>query len=283
MDIMASMQFPEPAVSQSKTSTRVIILRIGLLLATGILLGIWLVKTPAGIQGKADAIGYAVCHQIPERSFHIHARPASMCARCMGMYMGVILGLAYFLIRKRHRYMQFPDRLILVAMVLLSLIWAADSVNSYLHLFPFFPGLYAPSNVYRTLTGTILGVNMAIILVVGMNQTTWKTATDKPIITNLGDYLLLVSGTMAINCLLFLDLAAITLVFSLLSAFTVLLVLGMVYSMAVILLLKHDDRIHSWQTLKWYYLAGFLVALLQVGVLDWIRILITGTWSGFVF
>ena len=38
-----------------------------------------------GILGHADEIGYAVCHQIDLRSFHIGDRPLPLCARCSGM------------------------------------------------------------------------------------------------------------------------------------------------------------------------------------------------------
>jgi hypothetical protein len=31
----------------------------------------WLSIAPPGILGKADALGYAVCHRLDERSFHL--------------------------------------------------------------------------------------------------------------------------------------------------------------------------------------------------------------------
>ncbi|MFC1936831.1 hypothetical protein ACFLYP_04105 [Chloroflexota bacterium] len=48
--------------------------------AIGLMLVGWLLNTPTGLLGKADAIGYAVCHQIAHRSFHIGDRPISLCA-----------------------------------------------------------------------------------------------------------------------------------------------------------------------------------------------------------
>ena len=63
--------------------------------ALGIVLVGWLLNTPAGILGKADAIGYAVCHRIGERSFHIGGRSLSLCARCTGMYLGAMVGMVY--------------------------------------------------------------------------------------------------------------------------------------------------------------------------------------------
>jgi uncharacterized membrane protein len=35
-----------------------------------------------------------VCHQIPERSFHLWHEPFAVCHRCTGLYLGFALGIA---------------------------------------------------------------------------------------------------------------------------------------------------------------------------------------------
>lgn len=35
-----------------------------------------------------------VCHQIPERSFHLFGEPLAACARCTGLYVGFTVGVA---------------------------------------------------------------------------------------------------------------------------------------------------------------------------------------------
>ena len=47
--------------------------KILLVLAAVIIVTVWLAKTPDGLLGKADAIGYAVCHRIDARSFHLES------------------------------------------------------------------------------------------------------------------------------------------------------------------------------------------------------------------
>src|SRR5262249_45229986 len=37
------------------------------------------------------AIGAAICHQLPERSFHLAAAQLPVCARCAGIYLGAAL------------------------------------------------------------------------------------------------------------------------------------------------------------------------------------------------
>ena len=73
------------------------------LLAVGLLLVGWLFNTPGGLLGKADAVGYAVCHRIDLRSFYIGDRQLPLCARCTGMYLGAMLGLVYQVFFGRRR------------------------------------------------------------------------------------------------------------------------------------------------------------------------------------
>lgn len=37
---------------------------------------------------------HPICHQIPERSFHVLGEPLAACARCTGLYLGFTLGVA---------------------------------------------------------------------------------------------------------------------------------------------------------------------------------------------
>ena len=64
---------------------------------------IWMVETPDGLLGKADAIGYAVCHRIEARSYFLGDRPLPLCVRCSGMYIGVVVGMFYQLFRYPRR------------------------------------------------------------------------------------------------------------------------------------------------------------------------------------
>jgi hypothetical protein len=60
---MNSMEF-----SQSSSSA-VRISRWLIPLAAVIIFGLWFFIAPPGLLGKADAVGYAICHRIDERSF----------------------------------------------------------------------------------------------------------------------------------------------------------------------------------------------------------------------
>jgi len=63
---------------------------------------VWLAATIAApllatshptVAGVLYAIYDRVCHQIPERSFHLAGHPLAVCHRCSGLYLGGLLGL----------------------------------------------------------------------------------------------------------------------------------------------------------------------------------------------
>jgi uncharacterized membrane protein len=137
----------------------------------------WVEITPPGILGKADAVGYAVCHRIPARSFKIGDLPMPLCARCTGMHLGALAGLLYQLrFRKRGG---MPTRKIMAALGLFLATFALDGVNSYVQFFPGLPRLYESQNWLRLLTGTGLGIGIAAVLFPVFNQTAWAEYDPK--------------------------------------------------------------------------------------------------------
>jgi uncharacterized membrane protein len=49
-------------------------------------------RTPSGLSSTAYTIGAIVCHQRPERSFHLGGIQLPVCARCTGLYVAGALG-----------------------------------------------------------------------------------------------------------------------------------------------------------------------------------------------
>ena len=150
------MKFPD------RTPWSIKILKILLLAGSGALIITWLYFTPDGLLGKADAIGYAICHRIAARSFFIGDRQMPLCARCTGMYLGAMIGLLYQMRLGRRGGM--PSTKIAIVLGVFFVAFGIDGVNSYLHFFPNAPTLYEPQNWLRLVTGTGLGIGMACVL-----------------------------------------------------------------------------------------------------------------------
>lgn len=253
-----------------------------LILTVGLLLVGWLLNTPPGVLGKADATGYAVCHRIDGRSFHLGERQLPLCARCSGMYLGAVLGLG-FQAWLRPRRAGSPPWRVLIVMGLLGAAFAVDGLNSYLHLIPGTPRLYEPQNWLRLFTGSGLGLALAGLLYPAFNQSVWTRSDPRPALDSLRSLGVLVVLASLLNLLVLSENPWFLYPLALLSAVGVLLVLTLVYSMVWLMLARAEQSIQRLSQAWLPLLGGFGLALLQIATLDWLRYLLTGTWNGFNF
>jgi uncharacterized membrane protein len=239
----------------------------------------WLALTPAGLLGKADAIGYAVCHRIDLRSFHLGERQLPLCARCSGMYLGALAGLAYQALAAP-RAGRFPPRRLIAVLLGLAAAFAVDGLNSAADLAGL-PTLYPPSNLLRLLTGSGMGLGMAAALYPAFNQTAWSAWSDRPALP--GWKALAQAGGLAlfIDLLVWSENPLLLYPLALLSAFGVLAILGMVYSMVWLMIFRAENRLQRLSQLGLPLAGGLALALLQLGLIDLGRFLLTGTWQGF--
>src|SRR5512143_3198781 len=121
-------------MEQTTTPTRVTnIARWLVPIAAVIVFAVWFAITPPGLLGKADAIGYAICHRIDERSFHIGDRQLPLCARCTGEFFSAAFALIYMGIVSGRRS-KLPSRGLIAVLVVSFLAFGIDGRNSLLHL-----------------------------------------------------------------------------------------------------------------------------------------------------
>ncbi len=249
-------------------------------LAVGLLVLGWLWNTPPGLLGKADAIGYSVCHRIDERSFHLGERQLPLCARCTGMFLGALLGLLYQSSIGRGRS-GMPYWKVGVALGLMVLAFGIDGLNSYLHFFPGAPVLYEPQNWLRLVTGTGMGLGVSAVLYPAFNATVWSEVDTRPALPGLRSLGGVVALAVLLDVLVLTENPLILYPLALISAGTVVLLLVVIYTMVWIMLFQMENRFNRIRQLLFPLTAGFAVALLQISVIDWGRFLLTHTWGGF--
>ena len=255
------------------------LMKVLLVVATAALVIVWLVETPPGLLGKIDAIGYAVCHQAPARSFLIGERPTPLCARCSGMFLGALGGMIFLFGLGRRG--EIPPLKIGVVLILFVVAFGIDGVNSFAHLVPGVPFAYTSQNWLRLATGTGMGLGIASVLVPVFNQSIWIDSNELPA---LGEWkhlgaLLIIGTTLALgiysqNPLIIYPLAV-------LSGLGVLTILTLVYTIVWVLFSKTENRYHKVRELWVPLTAGLLTALLQISMIDAGRFLLTRTWAGF--
>jgi uncharacterized membrane protein len=245
-----------------------------------VLLIAWLFNTPTGLEGKADAVGYALCHQIDVRSFKIDGQPVSLCARCTGMYVGVFVGLVYQLTLGRRRS-EWPDKFKLIVLGVFLLGFIVDGGNSAFKLYFGSGLLYNPNNTLRLITGTGMGLAMAALILPTYSQTIWREFDPRPYLgtwVQFGGFIL----TGAVSAALILtEIPFLLRFFTYIGVVGIVIILAMLYIMVLMIIFNRENRCSSlMDTLNWA-LIGLIMATIHIGAIDIARFLLTGTWEGF--
>ncbi len=250
-----------------------------LIVASVILVG-WLLNTPAGWLGKADAVGYAVCHQIAERSFQIDGQPISLCARCTGMYIGAFLGIGFQLLLGRRRS-AWPEKKYLIILGVFFFAFAIDGTNSAAKLFLQQGLLYEPSNTLRLLTGTGMGLTMAAVILPTFHQTVWKKFSPAPYFRSWAQFAGFAALGFTAAALILTERPQILLPLTFIGVSGVIALLILLYTMILMVIFQRENIIeHIRQLIPWL-LGGLILALLHIGLFDFVRYWLTGTWEGF--
>ena len=247
---------------------------------------IWFSITPPGLLGKADAVGYAICHRIGERSFHIGERQLPLCARCTGEFFAAAISLLFFaLVSPRKSGM--PDWKLGAPLILFFLAFGIDGSNSYLFLlktstgaFDNIPNLYVPNNALRLFTGSGMGIALASILYPAFNQSTWKDVDrERPLDwKKLG---ILVGIIAVIDLIVLTESPFVLYPIAILSVLGVLALLIMVFGLVWLLVMRQENVFTSLKELWMPFLAGTTLAFLMIAAIDLLRFKLTGTWGGF--
>ena len=248
---------------------------------------IWIYIAPPGLLGKADAIGYAICHRIDERSFHIGDRQLPLCARCTGEFYAAGISLLFFSLVSPKRS-GMPGWKLGAPLLLFFIAFGIDGSNSYLYLIKQtvggaldnIPNLYIPNNTLRLFTGSGMGIALASIVYPSFNQTVWREFDPRPALDwkKLG---ILIAIVIVTDLLILTEHPAILYPIAALSVLGVLSLLILVFSMVWLLMMKQENAFERLQQMWLPILAGTTLAFLMITVIDLLRFKLTGTWGAF--
>jgi uncharacterized membrane protein len=252
-----------------------------------VVFGFWFFNAPPGLLGKADAVGYAICHRIGERSFHMGDRQLPLCARCTGEFYAAGLSLLFLSLTSKKKS-GMPGWKLGTPLLIFFLAFGIDGSNSYLYLlkqtssgvFDNIPNLYIPNNTLRLFTGSGMGIALASILVPAFNQSAWKVYDPGPALS-WKQLAILVGTVLVINLLILTENSLILYPIAILSVLGVLALLIMVFSMSWVLMMREENSFDSLLQMWLPFLAGTTLGFLLITLIDVLRFRLTGTWGGF--
>jgi uncharacterized membrane protein len=266
------------------SASKYLVVLAAILVITG-----WLINTPPGILGKLDAIAYAVCHRIAERSFHIGSIQLPLCARCSGMYLGAVTGLVFQSVRG-WKGSKAPRWGMIAILLVFVVAFGIDGANSYLYLLkqlrpgilPQIPNIYIPNNTLRLLTGSGMGLVIAAMLFPAFNQSIWTDYADTR--AGLSDWKafgLLLGIQVVLDLLVLTQSPVILYPLAFISVLGVVLLLTMVYTIVWVMITGQENKYIRLRQLWLPILAGFTITMIQTFGIDMLRLWLTHTWGGF--
>ncbi len=234
---------------------------------------------PEAPLSKAWLVGYAICHQIPSRSFILAGHQLPLCARCTGTFLGAILGLAAMVVLGRGRASRLPTVPVLGVLVLFMGLWAFDGLNSYLTFFPNAPHLYEPQNWLRLTTGTLSGLTMMTLVWPLWNLTVWRHTAPIPVLKNLWELAALLPIAALLIVVVQAQIGFLLYPLALLSTLGVLLLLVLINSMAVAVVLGREAYAQTWRQALVPLVVGAGLGVVQLGGLDLLRVFLTAKYG----
>jgi hypothetical protein len=204
------------------------------------------------------------------------------------MYLGAVTGLVFQSIIGWKR-LKIPHWSILALLAVFVVVFGIDGSNSYLYLIkqvspgilPNIPNLYVPNNTLRLVTGSGMGLAMAVMLFPAFNQTVWADGEEKPAIPGWKAFGLLLGIQIILDLLVLTESPVVLYPLAILSALGVWLLLTIVYSMVWVMIMGQDNHFIKLRQLWLPFLAGLTIAMIQTAAIDALRFWLTGTWGAF--
>jgi uncharacterized membrane protein len=243
--------------------------RIAVLLAVAVILGFTLAP-PWSVLDKADKVGFAVCHRIDRRSFHMGGRQLPLCVRCTGTYLGVLAALGTFWLRGRRRAVGFPPVRVFAALIGFWVAFGADGLNSYLALLGA-PHVYEPHHLLRVLTGGLNGVALATLVWPVFNFSMWKETNPQPVVRGLAELGGIVAVAWALALIVYTEPSFLLYPVALVGALGVLLMLTLVNTMLVLIAIRAESAATTWRDAVLPLTLGLAMALVEISALNFVR------------
>lgn len=260
---------------------------LGLLAVIAVLLvmGLYTITDPHRLAGShvladSDWMGYALCHRITERSFTINGRQLPLCARCTGMYLGVVIIFGLLWLSGRSRWNDFPPNIMLFTLFGFIGIMGIDGINSYSYFFPNAPHLYQPHNWLRLLTGMGAGLAMGVMMFPSLVQVLWADQERRSIIQSWREFGGVVVVALTAVVLVLSDQPLLLYLLALASTVGVLLIVTSINTILLLSISRRDGQAQNWQQTLIPLSIGLSLTIIELSTISLIRFHYTGTMTG---
>jgi uncharacterized membrane protein len=240
------------------------------------IISLFLAATPPGLWDKARIIGYALCHQLPDRSFFIHEHQTPLCARCTGMYLGFSIGLIFMILRRRTHAARMPTTAIISVLIGFITIMGIDGINSTISIIPGAPQLYHTTNIHRIVTGTLFGIAMCMLFFPVFSTAIWRQPSGERSVKNWRELLVMMVVAFALDALVLTQADWLFYPITILSIAGPLLLLSFMGAIIVLTMRNLVNSVDRWKQMALPMFAGAAFGLVLITMMDVFRAAVTG-------
>ncbi len=256
----------DPAGGQRPANQR----RRAVALGLGLVVVLFVALTPWPLDAKLRLVGAACCAQAPTRTLSFGGQPMPLDARDAGLYLTLLLALGAAAVVGRGRSARWPPRPLLALLGGLLVAMIVDGINSTLQTRGLH-GLYPTTNPIRVITGAGAGLSLAVLGLPLVNRIVWRGPEDEAV---LEDYIELAGFVVVAVVAAAVLLASRDWLYyplSLLSTLGVLLGWGLVNAVVVTVATRREQRATTGGDAALLLLAGVVLTLCEVAVVDVVR------------
>ena len=116
---------------------------------------------PSSIATLMYAAGGVICHQLPERSFHLAGFQLPVCARCLGIYAGAAAAASIHVLGV---FVKDSARWRLLSPAAARRVFLVSAVPTVVTVALEWAGAWSGTNVVRAIAGVALGVGGALVV-----------------------------------------------------------------------------------------------------------------------
>ena len=131
------------------------------------------------------------------------------------------------------------------------------------------------------LTGLLFGVSLGTLSLTLWNQTLWRESENEPLIHSWRQLLGLLLLVLPCGLIILANLSWLYFPVAFLSTMSIFVILSLIYSLLWCIILKRENSLHQFRDGIRIYIAGIITAIIQVGLMDLLRYLLSGTWNNF--
>ena len=219
---------------------------------------------------KAWAIGYGICAQRPSHTYFAAGVPLPVEARMVGIFLGWLTTTAYFVLRGRGKSGQMASTpFMLVALALIG-VMGIDGVNATLTDLRL-PHLYEPQNPLRLFTGFGAGIAAGIVLLPAFNMTVWRSYRSCQPLSGWRDLGLLALLHVPLALLIMAQVGFLLYPLALGTVAGILGILTMINMVFATYIGRREYSSRNWLDASPLLLAGFVMTLIELGLLSWLK------------